>query len=125
MEFLRERQRMNSRALQVYRKRLHFTASIGQMCIANPRRHESAALHSNLQPAQNLGGAAKRIVGAIEAVQPARMIFFIETLRPDQQVQIAEGALNFDSLMVWSGCWNSRYCVRKGAQRGPRRNVWM
>ena len=37
----------------------------------------------------------------------------------------AEGALNFDGLMVWSGCWNSRYCVRKGAQRGPRRNVWM
>src|SRR5258707_9678813 len=88
MEFFRERQRMNSRALQVYRKCLHFAPGVLQVCVANPWRHESAALHSNLQAAQDFGGGAKRIVGAIQTVQSARMILFVETLRPDQQVQV-------------------------------------
>jgi len=84
-----------------------------QVRVTNPWRHESAALHSNLQAAQDFGNGTKRIVGAIQTVQSARMILFVETLRPDQQVQVSEGALNFGGLVIWGAWRNPRDRVRQ------------
>ncbi len=81
MEFFREDQRVNSGALQVDRQSLHFSARIGEVGVADSRRNQAAAFHANFQTAQSFGGAADGIVGAVEAVQPARVVLFVEAFR--------------------------------------------
>src|SRR5690242_21177877 len=93
------------------------------MGVANSWGHKAAALHTNLQATQNLGGVANGIVGAIEAVDSERMVLGVETLRSQEQMQISECAMDFESLVV--DC-NGRYpCngVCELAQRSARRDI--
>src|SRR5205814_4340567 len=113
MEFLQEGQRVDSSALQVDRQRLHLSARIRQVGVADSWRHQAAAFHSNLQSAQKFRHAADGIVSAVQAIEPEWMILFVKTLRPLQQMQIAKCMLNFAGLLVHYACWNAGDCVRE------------
>ena len=120
MEFFREVQRVNSGALQIGRQRLHFSPHVRQVSVTNSRRHQPAALHSNLQPAQNFGGVADGIVSTVQTVEPARMILLVKAFRPHEQMQVSECALNFDDIVERWACWNSGDCIRKQTHRRTR-----
>ncbi len=123
MEFFREVQRINSGAVQVGRQRLHFSPHVRQMAVTDSRRHQPAALHANLQPAQNFGGVADGIVSTVQTVEPARMILLVKAFRPHEQVQVSECTLNFDGLVVRVACWNPGDRICQQTQRGTRRGI--
>jgi hypothetical protein len=103
MEFFRKNKRLNSRALQVRRQRLHLSATVRQMSVANPRHDEPAALDSNLQPSEIIGGVPQQIVGAIQAVEPMGMVLLIQSFRTEQQMQASQRAMNFIGFLIGGG----------------------
>ena len=50
MELPRESQGPDAHALQIRGQRLHFSARVRQVPLTDPRRNNSAALDSNLEP---------------------------------------------------------------------------
>src|SRR6266446_2695416 len=120
MKFFREDQSFDARALQLGRQRLHFSARVREVRVADSWSYHAAALDSNLEPAQHLGRVSHGIVRAVQAVQPARMILVIESLCTEQQMQASKGATNFVGLLVSrhrlnSRCWScqqTRRCIR-------------
>jgi len=98
---------------------LHFSSHVGRW------RHRfsappAAALHANLQPAQNFGGVADGIVSTVQTVEPARMILLVKAFRPHEQVQVSECTLNFDGFVGPCGLLDSgdRICNRRSEVRG-------
>src|SRR6516162_1237577 len=100
MELPGESQGADANALQVRGQRLHFSPRIRQVPITEFRRHNSAALDSNLEPFEGFRDLPQGIVGAVQAVEPAGVILFIETLGPQEQVEIAKRAMNFDGSVI-------------------------
>src|SRR5436309_8209362 len=123
MEFLQESQRVDSGALQVDRKRLHFSARVRQVSVADSRRHQTAAFHANLQPAQKFGNVADGIVSTVQAIEPEWMILLVKAFRPYQQMKVAKCVLNFAGFLVHYAGRDSGDGVGELAQRGARRGV--
>src|SRR6266480_3288894 len=100
MELFREGYGVNAGTLQVDRQCLHFSSRVRQVRVTDPWRHQPATFHSNLQPAQNLGGGANVIVTTVQSIEPARMILFVKAIRAHEQVQVSEGTENFYGIAV-------------------------
>src|SRR6266851_3049021 len=103
MEFLGEDQSVNSRALQVHCERLHFSSRVRQMRIANSRHNQAPALNADFQSAKNLRRNPERIICAVQAVEPARMILFVQTFRPQEQMQVSHTAVEFSTSLICGG----------------------
>src|SRR5215472_15984270 len=95
MEFPGESQGADTHALQIRGQRLHFSARIRQVPLTEFRRDNSATLDSNLEPFEGLRDLPQGIVGAVQAVEPAVVILFIEPLGAQEQVEVAKRAMNF------------------------------
>src|SRR5207245_9005481 len=121
MEFLQEGQRVDSAALQVGRQRLHFSARVRQVGVADSWRHQTTTFHSDLQPTQKFGYAANGIVSAVQAVEPEGMILFVKTFRPYHEMPVAKCMLNFAGLWVHYACWKAGDCGRELQERCPGR----
>src|SRR6266571_2594727 len=100
MEFLREGQVVNSRTLQVYRKRLHLAPRVRKVGVTDPGRHQPAPFDSDFQSAESFSSVAEGIVSTVQAVEPGRMVLFVETLRTDKQMEVSERALDIESLLI-------------------------
>src|SRR6266699_669454 len=100
MEFLREGKVVNSRALQVHRKRLHFAPRVRKVGVTDPGRHYAAPFDSDFESAESFSSIAQGIVSTVQAVEPGRVVLFVEALRTDQQLEISERALDIESLLI-------------------------
>src|SRR5207244_11015034 len=95
-----ERYRVMAGTLSVYGQRLHVSPRVRHVRVTDPWRHQPATFHSNLQPAQNIGGVANGIVSTVQTTESARMIPFIKAFRPHEQVQVSECTKNLDGIAV-------------------------
>src|SRR5215472_15056079 len=100
MEFPGESQGADAHALQVRSQRLHFSPRVRQVAVTELRRDNSATLDSNLEPFEGFRDLPQGIVGAVQAVEPAGVILLIETLGPQEQMEIAKRAMNFAGSVI-------------------------
>src|SRR5579864_6387486 len=92
MEFGSENEVVDSRALKILGQSEKITTHIGERRIAEFRCDKSAALDANFEAVQVGGDGAQGFVGAIEALQQARVLPVIETRGTQQQVERAKRA---------------------------------
>src|ERR1700674_2168777 len=107
--------------MQVYRQGLHISPRVREMCVANPWHDQATALNSNFQPAESLRRVPDRIIGAVQAVEPLRVILLVQAFRPHEQMQVSQGAMSLDGLRIGAGSLSSGGRVRMCAQRGGTR----
>src|SRR5215831_9215881 len=105
MEFSRKEERTNPGTLQVRGERLHLSACVRYVSVADSWSHDATTLDSNLQAFESVRNLPQRIVGAIQAVEAAGMILFVQTLRPQKQMEVAKSTLNIKRQLVleWGG----------------------
>jgi hypothetical protein len=77
--------------LQFGGESVEFAAGVGKMSFADLGDDNAAAFGADLQAAQIGGGAAKRLIGGVEAVLDARMGHAVKAVGAKQQVEFAQG----------------------------------
>ena len=70
------------------------------MAIPDVGNHDSAAFHSNFESLQGLCDLAQGIVRTVEAIQPARVILFVEAFGTQEQMKVAKRAMDLDRFMI-------------------------
>src|SRR6266446_8329797 len=95
MEFGSESKIVDAHVLQILGEGEQIAARIGEWCFAELRSDKSATLDANFKTVHVGDDGAKRFVGAIEALQKARMLPVVEASGTEEQVQPTESADEF------------------------------
>lgn len=123
MEFPGERQGQDAHPLQIRGQRLHFSTRVRQVSLPYFAGDNAATLDADLQPFERFCNLPQGIVGRIQAVEPTRVILFIEAFRPQEQVEVAKRTMNFARAVIRSPDRRREGRHRAGGRRGIARRV--
>jgi hypothetical protein len=115
MEFWRENEIVDSDALQILSERVQIAARVREWYFTELRSDETAALDTNLKTIHVGDDGTEGFVGAIEALQKARMLPVVKSCGTKQQVEGTERADEFPECRIRLG-------DRRGESSGFRRD---